>query len=369
MTFDPCSHPPRPARQIAVRSHRHQAGLTLIEFMVSIAIGMLMIAALATLIASQSSTRAEIDKSGKMIENGRYAAQTLTNDVQMAGYWGELPTQPAAPASLSDPCSLVTTDLDAAMGLAVQGYDAPATLPTNLAVCVQNQMPGTDLLVVRRADPDMSAVQTAGAIDLAKVVPGQVYLQTGMDSTGTTLTDVVAVGSSSAATNATTFVLKKKDNVSVANLRKMVVHIYYISQCSVLNSSGTCTNADGGTPIPTLKRVELGVAGGVPTLTTATVAEGIENLQIDYGIDSDGDGAPDGSDIAAPTFAQWPDVVTLKVYLLARSADLTAGFSDSKTYGMGVAGSVSPASTALAYKRHLFVQSVRLVNPSSRREL
>lgn len=349
-------------------SRQHQAGLTLIEFMVSIAIGMLMIAALATLIASQSSTRGEIDKSGKMIENGRYATQTLANDIQMAGYWGELPSQPAPPASLPDPCSVATADLIDAMGMAVQGYDAPATLPANLAVCVKNQKPGTDVLVVRRVDPDMSAVQTAGAIDLTKVVEGQVYLQTGMDSTGATLTDVVAVGSSSAATNATTFLLKKKDKVSAANLRKMVVHIYYISKCSV-EVGGSCANADGGAPIPTLKRVDLGVAGGAPVLTATTLAEGIENLQIDYGIDSDSDGAPNGSDIAAPTTAQWPDVVTLKVYLLARSTDLTAEFWDSKTYAMGVAGAVSPAATELAYKRHLFVQSVRLVNPSSRRAL
>ena len=86
-----------------MRTGRRQDGLTLIEFMVSIVIGMLMIAALATLIASQSSTRGEIDKSGKMIENGRYAAQTMASDIQMAGYFGELSTQPTAPASLPDP--------------------------------------------------------------------------------------------------------------------------------------------------------------------------------------------------------------------------------------------------------------------------
>lgn len=368
MQIQAFTHDSQLARKAAMRTGRRQDGLTLIEFMVSIVIGMLMIAALATLIASQSSTRGEIDKSGKMIENGRYAAQTMASDIQMAGYFGELSTQPTAPASLPDPCSLVTADLDAAMGVAVQGYDALATLPATLAVCVKNQKPGTDVLVVRRAEPDMSAVQTAGAIDLSKVVEGQVYLQTGMDSLGTTLTDVVAVGSSSASTNATTFVLKKKDKVAAANLRKMVVHIYYISKCSV-EVSGSCTNADGGTPIPTLKRVDLGVASGTPVLTATTLAEGIENLQIDYGIDSDGDGAPNGSDIAAPTTAQWPDVVTLKVYLLARSTDLTVGFADAKTYAMGVAGSISPAATELAYKRHLFVQSVRLVNPSSRRAL
>ena len=357
-------------RKHAFRSQRHQAGLTLIEFMVSIVIGMLMIAALATLIASQSSTRADIDKSGRMIENGRYAAQTVANDLQMAGYWGELGNQPAAPAALPDPCSVTAADLEAAMGVHVQGYDAPATLPASLAVCVKNHKPGTDVLVVRKADPDMRGVLTGIAIDLSKVTAGQVYLQTGMDASGVTLTSVLAVGNSSATTNATNFALKKKDRVAIANLRKVVVNIYFISKCSV-EVGGSCTDADGGNPIPTLKRVELIAAAGATAQTTVTVAEGIENLQVDYGVDTDSDGAPNGADLNGSTLtvAEWPNVMTLKVHLLARSTEVTAGFLDTKTYFMGTAGAVVPAVAERGYKRHLFVQSIRLTNPSSRRVL
>lgn len=65
-----------------------QRGLTLIEFMVSVVIGMLMVAVLAILIADQSGNRAEVDRSGRMIENGRYAVRTIAEDLQMAGYWG-----------------------------------------------------------------------------------------------------------------------------------------------------------------------------------------------------------------------------------------------------------------------------------------
>ena len=356
-------------RQSAFRSARHQAGLTLIEFMVSIVIGMLMIAALATLIASQSSTRADIDKSGKMIENGRYAAQTLANDLQMAGYWGELGSQPTAPAAVPDPCSVTAADLEGAMGVHVQGYDAPATLPASLAVCVKNHKPGTDVLVVRKADPDMSGVMTGALIDLSKVVAGQVYLQTGLNAAGT-LNPLVVAGSSSAATNASSFPLTKKDKVSVANLRKVVVHIYFISKCSV-EVAASCTNADGGSPIPTLKRVELIASAGAPAMTTVTVAEGIENLQLDYGVDSDGDGTPNGADVdgSVLTVADWANVVTLKVHVLARSTEPASGFEDLKTYAMGTAGPVSPAVAERAYRRHLFVQSVRVTNPSSRRAL
>ena len=88
--------------------------------MVSISIGMLLVAALATLIASQSSTRGEIDKSGRMIENGRYSVQTLANDIQMAGYWGELTADPAAPGVLPDPCSVTLANLQDSMGMFIQ---------------------------------------------------------------------------------------------------------------------------------------------------------------------------------------------------------------------------------------------------------
>jgi type IV pilus assembly protein PilW len=276
---------------------------------------------------------------------------------------------------LPDPCDVTIGNLTTAMGLHVQGYnyDTDAdTVPaaSTLEACVKNHKPGTDVLVVRRVDPDMSAVQTGVNIDLAKTTAGQVYLQTGMDSaTGTQLDSRLGVGAD-AATNATTFPLKKKDKVSVANLRKLVVHIYYISKCSV-EISGSCTGADNGSPIPTLKRVELGESGGNPTLSKATIAEGIENLQVDYGVDSAPaapaqDGFADGADVKASAlaFGTWPDVMTAKIHLLARSTEKTAGFVDDKSYALGT-NAVAAANDG--YHRHVFVQSVRLVNPSSRR--
>ena len=66
-----------------------------------------------------------------------------------------------------------------------------------------------------------------------------------------------------------------------------------------------------------------------------------------------------------PAFAGWPDVMSVKVYLLARSLERTPGFVDDKSYVLGTAGTV--ATTDTGYKRHVFVQSVRLVNPSARR--
>lgn len=347
---------------------RHQRGLTLIEFMVSITIGLIMVAALATLIGDQSSNRAEVDRAGRLIENGRYAIRAVTDDLQLAGYWGELSTAPTGTlTALPDPCSLSVADITNAAQLHVQGYSSPAS--GVLSTCISNRRPDTDILVVRHADPDTSSLLTGGAVDLGKLTDGQLYIQTGLNSTTANFSSVINIGSS--ATNAATFSLKKKNMTATATVRKVVVRIYYIANCSV-EVSGSCTGADGGKPIPTMKMVELSAAAGAPAWSSppVTIAEGIESMQIDYGRDTDGDGAPNSEDDgSALTHLNWGDVMVVKIHLVARSLERTPGFTDSKTYVLGTYGNYVPATVDSGYKRQLMVQSVRLVNPSSRRPL
>jgi type IV pilus assembly protein PilW len=344
---------------------RRQRGLTLIEFMVSVTIGLLMVAAIATLIADQSGNRAEVDRSGRMIENGRYAVRAMADDLQLSGYWGELNGVPttAALAGLPNPCSTTLADIEAASQLHVQGYNNPAPATVTALGCIDNQLAGTDILVVRHADPDPSSLQTAGVTDLAKLTDGQVYIQTGLNVASSAFFSAVAVGKDAAS-----YPLVKKDKVTRATVRKFVVRIYYIAQCSV-ESGGGCAAGDGGNPIPTLKMRELSnAAGAVNWAAPVTIAEGIENMQIDYGVDTNGDGAPDGDDVDGSLIAvgDWPNVMAVKIHLLARSLDRSPGFVDDKAYVLGVGGAVATAGTG--FKRHVFVQSVRMVNPSARRQ-
>jgi type IV pilus assembly protein PilW len=366
------------------RSHlvgrRLQRGLTLIEFMISIVLGMIIVAALATLVADQSVNRAEIDRSGRLIENGRYAIRALAEDLQMAGYWGELSSPPTAPAGWTDPCGASpaaptkaeveaalgwhVTGLEVPSGAARPGYNSTAPMPTTVA-CLSNLKAGTDILVIRRTEPDSSAYETAGAVALGKLASSanpvnntRLFMQTGLDPATTLFSYKIDLGG-----NGGTFDLKRKDGTSLATVRKIVVRIYYVTTCSI------CT---GGSPdsIPSLKMKEL--VEGPGWSDAMTVSEGIENLQIEYGMDTATvDGAPDGSDVAASGVAagDWPAAVTAKIYLLARSLETTPGYDDAKTYPLGLAGMVTPAGAERNYRRHVFVQSVRLVNPSARRGL
>lgn len=352
------------AQHRLVKKLRYQRGMTLIEWMVSITIGLILLAGLTALIARQSSTQAELEKSSRQIENGRYAMHLLQEDIKLAGYFGEYSAAGTltVPTVLPNPCTVTAADMSSALPFAIQGYNATignlgdATLGCSLNAL--NYVPNTDILVVRRVDP---AVVT-GALTV-----GQVYMQSGLTASGLEFSSVIAAAASTTL-NTATFNLNKKDGVTPALLRKYLVSVYFVSPCSKpTGASSTCTSTDdGGTPIPTLKRMELSVAAGVPAFTTTALVEGIENLQFDYGFDTTGDGAPDAYLATAGVVSDWADVTAIRVNLLARNNERSAGFTDTKTYNLGLAGLTT--ATNDNFKRRMFSELVRVVNPSSRRD-
>ena len=102
------------------------------------------------------------------------------------------------------------------------------------------------------------------------------------------------------------------------------------------------------------------------------LVDGIQNLQFDYGIDTDGDGAPDYSTTGtnnnagvALTHTDWAQVMTVRANVLVRTTEPSAGQNDQKTYNLGLAGDVGPFGDR--YKRHVFTELVRVVNPSGRK--
>ena len=343
-------------RSAALTSCKREAGLSLIELMIALTLGLLLVAGITTLIARQSSTRAEFEKASRKIENGRYAMQLLKDEIEHAGFYDQFTDTGAAPATLPDPCETVGINLGAALPLALQGYDSLASI-TGVVSCVANanRKPGTDILVVRRAD-------TTTLIPVTAAVAGQPYIQTGQASANVAVTSVVGTGS-----DTTIFTLLNKDG-SVAKLRKYLVRIYYISPCSTMAGTTCTASDDNGKPIPTLKRLDLGLtAAGATAFNTIPLAEGIENLQLDYGLDSAT--SPDGSPhtyTTAPNATQWSDVMAVRVNILARNNDATAGYSDTKTYNLGLAGNVAASNDG--YKRHVFTALIRATNPSGRRE-
>ena len=336
--------------------HNRQAGLSLVELMISLTIGLVLLLGLTSLIVQQSSSRDELEKSSRQIENGRYAMQILHDDIKHAGFYGEYsPASGVVYTIPADPCNVNFGSTNSGWNttpnvpVPIHGYPGGATDPIATTTCgLTNYKPNTPILVVRRT-ATTTPVAAATAIALNG---GITYFQISQCGTA-------AIPFALGLTSIATFTLQNKDCTTTAPLRPYMVNVYYISTCDICTSD----------TIPTLKRVEVGGTAN-PSLPIPLV-EGIEDMRLDYGIDNDSDGYPD-SYTTTPLTANWPNVMAVRVSLMARNIECTTGYTDTKSYDLG-GGSV-PASaltnnctTGSGYKRHVYTELVRANNPSGRR--
>jgi type IV pilus assembly protein PilW len=334
-----------------------QRGLSLVELMIAIALGLIVLLAMTVIFANTSRSRTEMEKSNRQTENGRYALQLLMDDLRMAGYLGEFdPTVLSSPTTLPDPCATATADLIAALPLHVQGTDDATAAPS----CLSDLRAGTDILVVRRAS---SCV--AGAADCAPFAEGVPHFQASLCSTASDGTELAYPVTGNADYAAHYFALasssgdltrRKADCVTTADRRRYLVHIYFVAN-----------NNETGDGIPTLKRAELGAGG----FTVVPLVEGVENMQIEYGLDTDNDGAPDSYTTAPASVADWRNAMAARVHLLVRNTEQSVGHADSRAYSLGPdAGGnekiVGPFGDN--YKRHVYATTIRFANPSWRRQ-
>lgn len=309
------------------------AGFSLIELMVGLTLSLLLLAGLITVVTNTNQSYREMSLAGQQIENGRYAIELLSDDIQHAGFYGSLRAVGDPPATLPDPCATDTATLTANYTLAIQGYDAPASSSLSCVPAAQHK-PGTDILVIRRA---------ATTVEGGTLESSTHYLQ------ANTQNSVLDTGGSGNLT------LTYQDGTTVAPIYRYITHIYFVSPCKL----STCDNTSEN--IPTLKRLELNSG----SFTTVPLVDGVDDLQLDYGIDSDADGSPD-TFVTAPTAAQFSDTVAIELHLLARNTELTAGHVDEKKYDMGLAG--VKENFLDSYKRHVYSTMVRAVNIAGRRE-
>jgi type IV pilus assembly protein PilW len=347
-----------------------QRGVSLIELMISITLGMLIVAALLALYLNITRTNNEMAKTNRQIENGRFAIQVLQNDLLHAGYWGPLgysmppaPTMPA-PTALPDPC--VITGWDDAykrnlLAVPVRGYPNGATLG---GCGVASVLPDSDVLVVRRAN-----TCEAGSAGCDGGTEGGPHLQVSACRSTVPPEAMYVIASATRPTlpiDSAKFPLREKDCATPAALRKVVTNIYYLA-----NSNN----------VPTLMRVSL--VDGAYTAPQPLI-EGIEAFRVEYGIDTlarngqpisatnPGDGSADtyisSNDLytSADTLTLHANIVSAKVHVLARNLEPTPGYTDGKAYRLG--GVTVPAAND-PVKRHVFTTMVRLVNPSARREM
>lgn len=338
-------------------AQRRQRGLTLVELMVAIAISLFMIAGLVTLYVNNSSARTELDRNSRQIENGRFAIDMLRDDIALAGYYGEIAPRDVAAFGAASPCTTTAADMGWSTVAAptpsrapapVQGPELNNTIPAAWGCTGISQRAGTGFLVVRRVQP--------AAIAATAALAGTQYVQ----SSG--CLDAARPFLLASGAGAANFTLTGPDCATVRPIREYLSRLYYVSTC------GVCSPSDG---VPTLKLRELQGS----TIVERTVADGIEDLQFEFGLDTNvvapgvvGDGIVD-SIVATVAAADWGNVVAVRVRLISRATSATPGYADDKTYDRGsLFAAYTPGSTETQFKRRAYTALVSLPNVAGPRE-
>ena len=322
-------------------------GFTLVELMVSMTLSLILLAGALSILYSTKLTSSENERVARIQEAGRTAMELIRQDARAAGYAGC-----ARPHNASSGWTFTTTGLNSTALLwdfskPVYGFEATsatAWTPALDPVIPASPVPttGSDVLVLRTAragspvfrtnagasgsatisvdrDPNMP-LQTPTPMIIGDCQRSEVFVATVLSGTGATGSISHGTGSTPAGNSSDS--LTNGYQVG-ALLQPVQTVIYYVASCTAV--SGSCTAL---TPPALWQIVGTDQAGGG---TPQELIQGVEAIQLKYGVDTDGDFLAN-SYVTADAVTDWTKVVSINMAMLIRSIDQTGVEKDNKTY-------------------------------------
>jgi len=290
---------------------RRSAGMTLVEVLVALAIGSFLIIG-AVQVYNQSRQAFAINESiARVQETAQFAMDTVEADLRMASNWGmhsrgsaidgrSIPGD-ANPLMLPAP-GACGADWALDLGRPVEGDNNGYGLP---CAAVGGAQGNSDTITSRRA--------TVAAMPLAA---GRLQVQSTRIQ-GELFADGALPAGFTAADSET---------------HNLLVSTYYVAASSDLIPG-----------VPTLRRKTLVGGGGGPTIADQEVAPGVENIQMQLGVDVDADNTVDRYvnpgdpvlDPAAAGFIPGARVITARVWMVIRGITPEIGIQDNANYAPG----------------------------------
>lgn len=328
-----------------------QRGMTLIELLVALGLSLVVLTVIITFYGPASRNRSELESAARMFDNAAYATEVLAEDIRAAGYYGEVSTAGVV-WQVPGPC--------AAGGA---GWTAPNQMPAPvigtaagvaLTGCtVADRRAGTDAITLRRA----SFIEEARAV----ATGNGPFLQSSKCAD-----EPLGAPPFIVATGASDFTLSNRGASpgtcgAVAGVRRLLTRTYYVRTTGTTSSLARIDVVDGVEQAP------------------VDVIDNIENVRFQYGFDTNGDGVadrylPESGVTGTPGDAdnRWADVVTVRVYVVARAPQSTPGHADKKQFALPGDDASDPTKLGTAsgdnFKRHMKTSLVRVMNTAGRRE-
>ncbi|PLW81624.1 hypothetical protein CWI75_14225 [Kineobactrum sediminis] len=283
--------------------------------MISMLLGLLLSSAIVAIYLENRQQYLVTDEMARLHENGRFALNLLRRELMLAGFFGsqvaregELPPAPAAGCSLTAGGAAVKTP-----GLDLLD-DASGTQPVSVGgavldcIAAGNLQPGSDLLLIGRVAGEATIKNGVYQANTSSVATGHWYLRT------------LAPETVAGWWQAGTVPAEQLGNGTGVDYWRLHSRIFYVRRYSI-------SAADG---IPTLCAERLSTSG----MNTQCLVEGIEHLQLEIGIDHNGDGVAELYS-GRPNADQLEAAVVARLHLLVRSLSPVAGYRNSKRYQLG----------------------------------
>lgn len=317
-----------------------QSGMSLVELMIALLIGLLLSAAIITVYLSNKKTFWDSEAAASLQENSRFAMKLITQDLRLAGYYGgvdhkNITNKISSEIVLGSSCkmklSTERSEYDYAVSMwVISAANKPGCIPNN--VLAGGGKPVTDILFAKHVSKETSS----GTDD------DKTYMVSGLDNAG----HFIGVKPTGLESH-----VAASGEYPGGEIREYIYHAYYISKVA-------------GNTFPQLRRRTFSKDGWI----TETVADGIEDIHFKFGLDTDSDGAVEAYlDTGAVTTADaWDQVIAVKVYLLAQSTKSDFSFTDEKSYQYRIPvlerNSGNGYKPADHYHRKLYETTVTLFN-------
>ena len=330
---------------MSLRPYR-QRGLSLVELMVALTIGLMILSAATTIMVTSKITYTTQDSLARLQENARFAIHLVSRDIRMAGYYG-----------CADQVSTVSNQLNAGapnsdwfdFTQAVEGADSAGTLyPSNASITPATgvtRVAGSNAFALRYAEPSdqillvSEMTQQSASMKVASnsgLNPGEIVMITDCDGADifqiTNLNPaggfdnvIHNTGSGQWPGNSTDNNPHKLSKAYRADARIMRFNSvrYYIGE-----------KADG---VRSLFRQTVVGSGGNASTQHMELVEGVEDMRVTYGVDMDGDKIPDRYlKAGAPGLTSalhWENVVSMRVGFLFSTVANTDANQPGKTFG------------------------------------
>lgn len=296
--------------------NKQQRGISLVEVLVALVISLFLLGGIIQVYVGNKASYSFTNAISRVQENGRFAMDTITQDLRMAGFWG---------CALFDPDDTenIVNNLDPAG----PGYD-PALYDFVLRGAIEGTdndgLNGSDSVTLRGSKPNQVNVHppyntsTSANIHVTannKVQPGDIVMVSNCRGA-----DIFQVTNTTTSTNA-------NQNAVVHNTGTGSPGNHNPDSCQGGNAHCLSQTYGADSAMFELQTVTYSIAvgaSGEPALwrsengTNVELIDGVEQMQVLYGVDTDDDNFANQY-VVSTAVPDMLDVIAIRLMLLVRS--------------------------------------------------